>query len=286
MFSFKALAGIQYAGFAGTSQSCLQAVFQIIQYGKRIESVKILSANQAYCLLMKLDFEELVAIKSGFRSGYAGEGPSTFSKVLGVLYALQVEMDEYEVSPQLIERLDRSALTIKDLEFIEAAAPVRPRRLGDYVLEEHWPDDVESKERLFQHFRPVIPLALLDGRLTDLALSFWDDPDRCLVVAYRRLEDIVRNRTGLEDHGVKLFAQAFQGGSRKLEWAGIDSGEQTGRASLFSAAYLAYRNPRAHREIDSGDSDVLAELLLVNQLYRLERMAVERLVDVALPSPD
>ena len=47
----------------------------------------------------------------------------------------------------------------------------------------------------------VVPFAIVDGRLVDLALSFWEEPDHRLVTGYRRLEDIVRERTGLQEHG-------------------------------------------------------------------------------------
>jgi len=34
---------------------------------------------------------------------------------------------------------------------------------------------------------------------------------------------------------------------------------------------MAYRNPRAHREVEGYRTDQLAEFLLLNHLYRLER---------------
>ena len=52
------------------------------------------------------------AVKSGFASGYGGEGPAALSYALQLLEAHGVELEEVEVSADLIERLDDSALTV------------------------------------------------------------------------------------------------------------------------------------------------------------------------------
>jgi hypothetical protein len=57
-----------------------------------------------------------------------------------------------------------------------------------------------------------------------------------------------------------------------LTWPVNDDGEKNGRANLFTGTFMAYRNPRAHREHSS--EELLAEFLLLNQLYRLEFEAV------------
>ena len=116
----------------------------------------------------------------------------------------------------------------------------------------------------------------VDGRIIDLATSFWEGPDERLLIGYRRLEDIVRKRTGINEHGAKLFSQAFGGPSAKLGWKDLDGGERAGRASLFTAAFMAYRNPRAHREVEGDANDQLAEFLLLNHLYRLEKNSSEQ----------
>jgi hypothetical protein len=117
----------------------------------------------------------------------------------------------------------------------------------------------------------VIPLALVDERLTDLAISFWENPDVNLMTGYRRLEDLIRRRTQLDEHGAKLFSQAFVGAKAKLAWPGLDPSEQVGRANLFVGTFMAFRNPRAHRELSHRECDALQEFLLLNLLYKLER---------------
>jgi hypothetical protein len=269
------LAGIEYAGLGGISHECQDAVLRLVQYGDQITRARILSCSGSHCLLLTVNVgDDLIAVKSGFGSGYGGTGPGTFSYVLNVLREHGVQIDEYDVPSDLIDRLDESALTVADLDMIEHARPVRPSRWYDYISREQW----ESRENgtLWREFPLIIPLAAVDGRLIDLAMSFREHPDHALLNGYRRLEDIIRRRIGSEDHSTKLFSQAFLGPSSKLTWDGIDTGEQQGRAQLFTGAYMAHRNPRAHRELNDHPERQLSEFLLLNHLYQLESESVER----------
>jgi hypothetical protein len=95
------------------------------------------------------------------------------------------------------------------------------------------------------------------------------------MAGYRRLEDIVRHRTSIDEHGTKLFSQAFAPKDGKLSWRRISESERVGRMSLFTGAYLAYRNRRAHRESRDNRQKLLVEFLLLNHLYLLERDSIE-----------
>jgi len=263
-------AGIEYHGIAGGSKDCQDAVVRLLQHGDQIQNARILSAGKKHCLLLAVNVGDLVAIKSGFSSGYDGEGPQTFSYVLQLLTEHGVEIDEIEVSAPLLERLDNASLTVADLQQIDAAKPVRSR-WRNYVDQR----DLEKgrSRTLWQEFPYVIPFAVIDDRIVDLAISFWEAPDDRLLKGYRRLEDLIRKRTGLTEHGAKLFSQAFISKDAKLTWPNIDEGEKTGRANLFTAAFMAHRNPRAHRELQAQQDSQLSEFLLLNHLYRLEREA-------------
>jgi len=263
------LAGIEYSGLAGISQECQDAVMRLLQYGDRISRARILSCSNIHCLLLSVNVGDLIAIKSGFGSGYGGEGPHAFSYVLQLLKAHSAEIEEYEVDKDVIERLDESALTQSDIDKLDAARPLRPSRWYDYVSERDW--ESERSGELWREFDPVIPFAVIDSRIVDLAMSFWEGPDDRLLTGYRRLEDTVRERTGLDEHGTRLFSQAFMGPEAKLGWKDLDEGEQVGRALLFTASYQAYRNRRAHRELKEYQNEQLTEFLLLNHLYLLER---------------
>ena len=268
-------AGIEYVGIAGVSKDCQDAVLRFIQFGIRITHACILSAESSHCVLLTLEGGDRVAVKSGFATGYGGEGPRRFSYVLQILDSHGATIDEYDIAPSLLDKIDDCALTRYDLETVDNMPPVRPSRWHDYVSERDF--DRARKGTLWrEEFPAVMPFALIDARIMDLALEFWNSPDNSLLVGYRRLEDIVRERTGIEQHGTKLFSQAFNPGGGALTWADGDDGERAGRMQLFTGTYGAHCNRRAHRELRTYSVELLAEFLLLNHLYCLELEAIER----------
>ncbi|HYN54168.1 MAG TPA: TIGR02391 family protein [Methylotenera sp.] len=271
----KSLAGIQYHGIAGISQDCKRAVINLLQYPDKVLEAKLLSSSGTHCFLLKTIAEDLVAIKSGFSSGYRGEGPGALSVSLQLLREHNVQIDEYQVEQSLIDRLDQSCLTLQDLEQIENARPVRPSRWFDYIHDNHLGS---TTSKLIHEFPDVIPYAIINHRLIDLARQFFDQPDSSILSGFRRLEDIVRERTKEVEHGAKLFSKAFQGEESILYWKDIDSGEQQGRAQLFTGTYMAYRNRRAHRELTHSTNESLHEFLLLNHLFVLESKAIKRVI--------
>ena len=265
---------VQYAGIPGSSSDCRDAVTRLLQYGDRITQAKILTHDNEHAFLLTVNEGDQIIIKSGFASGYGGTGPSTFSYVLQLLEACGVEIDEFAVTEEFIHRVEYSCLRASDLATLDRQRPVRPSRWRDYILERHW--GRQEERRLWEdEFPAIIPFAIVDPRLIDLALTFWNAPSDHLLTAFRRLEDVVRRRTGLKDRSGKLFARAFLGDGSPLRWEGCDESERASRGELFRNAFTAFRNPRAHGERDESAADQLCEFLLVNHLFRLERAAVE-----------
>jgi hypothetical protein len=246
---------------------------RMIHYRDQITHARILTNDRNHCFLLTVNVGDIVAVKSGFASGYGGEGPRGFSYVLQLLEAHGADIEEYKVTADVIERVDMSALRQRDLDMIERARPIRPQRWHEYIVDERF--ERGKYAELWQEFYPVIPLAIVDARITDLAMRFYEAPDDCLVKGYRRLEDIVRKRIGSEQHGLKLFQNAFLGEEAKLRWPGTSAVEQAARCTLFTAAFGAFRNPRAHRELEADSNEQTMEFLLLNQLYSLERKTVE-----------
>lgn len=265
------LAGIQYWGEDGITQECLDAVMRLLQYDDHITKVRVLTDGERYCLLITLGEFDLIAIKSGFSYGYVGEGPREFSHALALFEAHKIEMDEFEVGKDVIRRINDSALIRADLEKIDSLKPVRPLRIYDYI--EMRDSDRIKEGTLWQDFRPVVPFAIIDPRIMDLAITFWKHSDANLNDGYRRFEDIVRERTGLENYGHELFKKAFLQEASVLRWEGITNGEKVARANLIMSAFSAHRNPRAHKEKKGHSHDHLSEFLLLNHLYRLEAEA-------------
>jgi hypothetical protein len=259
------LAGIEYAGLMGISRDCQEAVIRLIQCRTPITKCRILTCDNGHCLILTTGEDDLVAIKSGFSSGYGGAGPHAFSYVLSLLDALEVAIEEYEVDGAILERLDASGLTNADIEEIAKSRRVHPRRWDDYISTDHF--EAERKGELWRGFKPVMPYAIVDGRISDLAKTFFENPDEKLLTGYRRLEDIVRKRTGVDEIGQKLFSQAFLVDESKLCWKDIDDGERKGRANLFVGVFMAFRNPRAHKEQTRDGNESLREFLLLEPFH-------------------
>lgn len=267
-------AGIEYHGAAGSTRDCVRAIERLIMCGEKFQNAYLITHDNGHAFLLKTSIGDLIAIKSGFGSGYLGEGAHGFAYVLQLLEEHGADIEEYEISEDVMDRLEMSALTLDDVNnLVEKAHPVRPRRYNHYIFEEYW--ERARAGALWSEFEPVMPLGMIDPRITDLAISFWEDPDSKLMAGYRRLEDVLRKRTGVDEHGTALFSRIFQGKQRLLCWEGAKGGEHDGRAMLFISTYMAFRNPRAHRELKTQWHQQLSELIFLNQLYVLERDAIE-----------
>ena len=264
----KPLSGIEYHGIAGASADCEAAVINLFQCGRSPKRAYVLTEANKHALLLIDDIGDQIAIKSGFASSYHGTGPRAFSFVLALLYQSGVAIEEILVDAALID-------TNRDLKRIIETAPRRPSRWAEYIFEDHFADAAGGK--LWRNFPFVVPFAIIDPRMVDLARDFQSKPDEKLMTGYRRLEDILRERTGVREHGTKLFSTVFLGKNRRLTWKVDDEAEQTGRANLFSAAFMAFRNPRAHQERPSNIDEQLSQFLVLNQLFRLEALAVAEL---------
>lgn len=269
------LAGLEYHGIPGATHPCEDAVVRLLQSRVSIASARILSCMNEHtvehALLLATAVGDEILIKAGFGSGYSGTGPHGFSYILALLEFHEVEIDECHISAEMMERSHRSALTNSDLDEIHEAR-AKPPRLSDYVSDR----DFESIRAgtLWRNAPPIVPFGVIDPRLTDLAVSFWASPDDRLRKGYARLEDIIRDRTGLKGHGSNLFSDAFLKDTAPLTWDCPDKGEIIGRANLFIGAAMAHRNPRAHRDVKTPGTEALSELLLLNHLYRLETEAI------------
>lgn len=266
------MAGLEYVGLSGITRSCVDAVLRYLQFGDKIKSALILTCSQEHALLLTLDPEQLIVVKQGFSSGYVGEGPHGFATVLHTLDAFGVEIDECVVSRAVMSRIESSNLTERDMSEITEAPPRRPTRWHDYVYAaKGLGNRLASEPGLFPS---VMPWYLIDDRLLDMAHRFRQAPGEAIFGGFKRLEDILRQRTGLDDHGAKLFSKSLLQDDSVLWWKDMDTTEQKARAALFTATFGAFRNPRAHRELAVHND--LAEFLALNQLYLLEGEAEKR----------
>lgn len=262
------LADAQYHGDSGSTAPCVKAIAMLLSSDEVIKSAYLISYESAHAFIIFNEYEHAYVIRPGFRSGYPGQGPHGLAVALKMLDRHRVDIDEYVVDSQFMERVESSFLLVEDLENLRKKRPVRPQRWCDYI------DNVEGggwgRLELSHHYPFMIPFALIDERIIDIAVSFFGNEDASLVLAYRRLEDSIRKRTGLSGEGTKLFSRAFMMDESPLKWDVPDEGEKKGRANIFMGCYMSFRNARAHREIKSSVAESLRELMLVNELFRLE----------------
>ncbi len=272
----KALAGIQYMGSELTTQSCIRAIVRLICYGDDIQKVKLLTYENRHCFLLDINEYETIAIKGGFTSGYPGEGPKGLSTALRLLERHADRIYEFTISKEAFQHINSSCFLLADLEKLDKQTPVLPERWHDYINDALQKDKTRH-DVLRKEFPVTIPYALVDDRIVDLALKFEQDPDSALLSGYRRLEAIVKTRTGLTDqHGAKLFSSSFQNENSILYWEHIDKNESIGRGRVFPAVFMGFRNRRAHKESESNPRIEVREFLLLNELFLLESEAVER----------
>lgn len=271
MFKSERYYHTDYLGEAGVTKTCLYSLCNLIQTNADLSYALLLTNDQSHGFILKDQSDSYYIIRSGFTSGYPGEGPKGLAKALTILNKHQIETEEVTIPAKLMNKVNNSSLCDNDIDFIFREKVIRPLRLHDYI----YPFQNEVASSHLKRYYPLeLPYSIIDDRIFDLALLFKQDPDSALTKAYKRLEDIVRERTGLNEHSTKLFSQAFNTSNAPLTWVVPDKSEIVGRANLFLGTYQAFRNARTHREKDENLTHQYREFLLINELYLLEQEAI------------
>lgn len=269
MFQTKNYYHIEYLGEAGITHTCLLTLCNLIQTHSDLSYALLLTNDQLHALILKDQSESYYIIRSGFTSGYPGEGPKGLATALTILNKHEIETEETLITSKMMKKLNNSLLSDEDIDLIFKQKIIRPIQLHDYIYP--FRNEVSSTSSLKRYYPLELPYSIIDDRIFDLALLFKNDPDSALLKAYKRLEDIVRTRTGLSEHSSKLFSQTFASPNAPLTWDLPDKSEIIGRANLFIGAYQAFRNARTHREKPEENLvHQYREFLLINELYLLE----------------
>lgn len=164
--------GPQYLGTVN-SQPCLNALRTLLQQQTAISRVRLLTelvSAPRHAFLITTEIDELIAIRPGFTSGYLGEGPRALASALLLLDAFGFHVDEHVVSSRIIDRIVAASLTSKDIKEIDAVVEVRPTRLHEYIFDAGMHG--RTSGQVLRAFEPVMPYALIDDRISDLALDF------------------------------------------------------------------------------------------------------------------
>lgn len=197
-----ALAGIQYMGLARGARSCRDAVLRLLQGGVRVAKARIITAGEEHALLLTVDDADTIAIKTGL--GGQGENRGLRAQTLRLLRTHGADIDEWEVDPNFLRRVEVSALTRADLELLDDALPLRPVRWTAYL------DDSDVETLTLPH---SLPLGLIDGRLMDLAMRFYEAPERSVSAAAKRVEALAKDRKDDATATAVLAALALAGRS-------------------------------------------------------------------------
>lgn len=272
--SFK-LAGLQYHGEAGATQTCLDAIVRIIQGGNWVTRASLLTFENRHGFYLQLSEHENIIIRPGFASGYPGEGPAGLAIAIEIFCRHRIKVEEVVVTSGFMSRAANASLTTADMTRLNDARSVRPIRLSDYTWQVL--DKRGGKDACVRSQFPLIPnFGLLDARVFDLALMLESDPDSAISKAFRLLEETVRSRCGFKGLvGRNLFERAFLKPDAPLTWLGLEPNEIRGRGELFVGAFSAFRNPRAHRRVQASQAQHLREFMLANELFLLEGEAVK-----------
>lgn len=273
MFKTENYYHVDYLGNIGITDTCLFSLYNLIQTHADLSYALLLTNDQTHAFILKDLTENYYIIRAGFTSGYSGEGPKGLAKALTILRKHQIDTEEVLVPTKLFNRLNSSSLSDQDIDFIFQEKIVRPIRLHDYIYP--FENEVAQTSNLKRYYPLELPYSTIDDRIFDLALLFKQDPDSALTKAYKRLEDIVRERTNLNEHSTKLFSQAFNTSNAPLTWTVPDKSEIVGRANLFLGTCQAFRNVRTHREKEESLIHQYREFLLINELYLLESEAIK-----------
>jgi len=256
---------IEVVGQSGVTERCLEAIRRLIQFGDSIRLARLLTTGDTHAFLLELDQERLVFVRSGFTSGYNGEGPLGLGQALALLETVGAEIKHHRISPKLLKRGNLGQWSDKDVQTI------RSLEVNHALTWLEWMHAVKAMPRssaLLAAFPPVIPYALLVPELMDTALELSQRGGDALRDAFVRLEQHIKALCGdPKDFGVRLMEKAFLGKDPLLCWDGDAAKEQEGRGGLFVSTFKVYRNPRAHEIVTSDLREEIQELMVLNQLW-------------------
>lgn len=268
----KSSENIQYLGTAYT-HDCLYALGFILQSESQIEKALLLSCNEYHAYLITANRNTFI-IRSGFTSGYQGEGAQGLASSLQLLLKHNIEIEEIIISEKIMKKVNHSSLSDVDIEKILMTKVIRPINIYEYIYAMYKTTEYQIKND--RYYPTELPFHLIDDRIFDLALKFNDDPNRSIFNAFIRLENIVQKRINSDKHSSALFEYAFCSENPPLLCKSEDKKASQAAGRLFANIYKAFRNEHAHNEVSKSLNKLIREFLLINELYLLESEAIQR----------
>lgn len=266
---------IQYLGTPYT-QDCIESIAFILQTQTYIEKALLLSCDHEQAYLIK-SHRSIFIIRSGFTSN-SGEGTKGLASSLQLILKHNIELEEVCISKKIMKKINQTSLSDNDLENILKTKYVRPSQIHEYIYAIYNTLDYQFTND--RYYPTELPYHLIDSRIFDLALKFNDDPNYSILTAYTRLEDIVKDK--INDQSLfsnNLLKTAFISDKQRksiYSWNTNNENVSNALGCLFTNIFTAYRNERAHSEVDKPYSQQIREFLLINELYLLESEAIKR----------
>lgn len=225
------------------------------------------------------DYPTYCIVRSGFTSGYGGEGPSATSRGLLLLLSVDAEIASRVVSGSLFDRIQRGDVAYDDLEGVRLRGEPG-LSWSTYVQGADW--DVYNAGRTWADWTSAhLPLPLVTPGLQELVTDFRGHPEDAVVRAFRRVESRLRERlhavTNLPPglSGAKLINHAYSADKGILRWPDAEPGDSihNGRRDLLVGSFAIHRNPRVHHEDHKlpYEQDIVAFLLAGEILQLIER---------------
>ncbi|GAA5555663.1 hypothetical protein Asch01_00353 [Acinetobacter schindleri] len=266
---------IQYLGTPYT-QDCIEAIGFLLQTQQYLEKVLLLSYEYQYAYVIQTN-RSTYAIRSGFSTD-SGEASKGLASSLQLFLKHNIDLEEVKISKKILKKLNQASLSDLDLDNILKAQCVRPIQRYEYIYSIYKTTDYQHYND--RYYPETLPFHLIDTRIFDLALKFHDDPNYSILTAYTRLEDIVKVK--INDHSLfsnNLLKTAFISDKQRksiYSWNTNNENVSNALGCLFTNVFTAYRNERAHSEVDKPYSQQIREFLLINELYLLESEAIKR----------
>lgn len=266
----------EYAGSPQTTQSCIDAFIQYLNSNDSITVMSILSCNHCHALMLTFgESNRLAFIRSGFTSGYPGEGPKGLAKVFRLAQFFNIQIREFNVNEDWLKKVNYGQVTQADVQGLDQYRSKEPTACYDYL--DALPFKYDDVKGIFNLFKEIIPYSIIDPAISDLLEKFKLNPGETLSNGYKRLEQHLQEKFKTNSFGTKIFEMFLrpEKANNNIWHDNPSNGICKARYDLFKACFEGFRNERAHNEYVYNE-DALFELILLNYLFKITKFLNQR----------
>ena len=273
---------VQYLGQSGITASCLEGILLFIEGAERFgpedrnNKAYLVTHGNQHLFILPSWYVGYTVIRSGFRSGYSGEGPCGFSLAITALSLYRHIIREIIVSHSTLEKINRGKLATQGIDKLIGSQSGNAS-VSRYVWPQH--SEIKSKQVLHELLTDYLreDLRFTVSRLhEDLAKAIQPVLDAPIEDVLRRgfifLENSIKELAGVTNQqtsGVKLMEELFSKVDARISYS-CNPSEQKACRRLFQGAFGLFRNQTAHNLTTSIRSeDQIRVLHFLDLLYRI-----------------